>query len=209
MVYSTQDLLHILDQELKATLRGDRLLLAPDERIGVPIVTMALDHDQLGKVFACQDFTQQIHQYQRENNVSGIVWREITLGDRRVQLPEIHQQLIAIESDKETLQQAKQNILEFWQQITLGLQLWQLADHQLLPVTPQEIAHAGQRAEWAELDVGHGEFYLALCWGNPKECHYRWAAPQSGCDRLIAAPKNPVTSIFFKPCRTTEIRSAY
>lgn len=89
MVYSTQDLIEILNQELKATLRGDRLLLSPDARVGVPIVTMALDQDQLGKVFACQDFTQQIHQYQRENHVSGIVWREITVGDRQLRLPEI------------------------------------------------------------------------------------------------------------------------
>ncbi|ANV87211.1 MULTISPECIES: hypothetical protein [unclassified Picosynechococcus] len=191
MVYSTQDLIEILNQELKATLRGDRLLLSPDARVGVPIVTMALDQDQLGKVFACQDFTQQIHQYQRENHVSGIVWREISVGDRQLRLPEIHQQLIAIDSDKAILRAAKQNVLDFWHHITTGLNLWQLVDHQLSPLTFTELERASRLAEWAELDVGHGEFYLALCWGNPKECHYRWAAPKSGCDRLIAAAEQP------------------
>ncbi|MBV5259718.1 hypothetical protein FLX56_14970 [Synechococcus moorigangaii CMS01] len=191
MVYSTQDLLQILDQELKAALRGDRLLLSPDARIGVPIVTMALDQEQLGRVFACQDFTQQIHQYQRDHKVSGIVWRDITVGDRHLRLPEIHQQLIAIESDKAILQATKQQVLNFWAQITPSLNLWHLANHDLLPLNPQDFEQICHRAEWAELDIGQGEYYLALCWGNPKECHYRWAYPESGCDRLIAAAEKP------------------
>lgn len=191
MVYSTQDLLKILEQELKATLRGDRLLLSSEDRLGVPIVTMALDRDQLGKVFACQDFTQQIHQYQRTHQVSGIIWREITVGETSLRIPEIHQKLTAIESDKAILQSAKASILKFWWQITEGLQFWQLENYQPKPLTKQAVQQIAARAEWAELDLGRHEVYLALCWGNPKECHYRWATPDSGCDRLIAATDEP------------------
>lgn len=191
MVYSTQDLIHILDQELKAAWRGDRLLLSPEDRLGVPIVTMALDADQVGKVFACKDFTQQIHKYQIEQQVSGIVWREITVGDHHLRLPEIHQQLIAIESDKAILQIAKDSVLQFWWQVTDGLRFWKVDNYELQVLTLEETHLAGQLAEWAELDIGRDEFYLALCWGNPKECHYRWSYPDSGCDRLIAASSEP------------------
>ncbi|MEB3225999.1 MAG: hypothetical protein VKJ86_09370 [Synechococcus sp.] len=191
MVYSTQELIQILDQELKAALRGDRLLLSSEERVGVPIVTMALDTDQLGKVFACQDFAQQIHQYQRENQVSGIVWREISFGEHRLRLPEIHQQLIAIDEDKTTLRDAKAAVLEFWWQVTEDLHFWHLEKHNLRPLSSQEVHRLSYQAEWVELDLGRDEVYLALCWGNPKECHYHWAYPESGCDRLIAAPQEP------------------
>jgi len=191
MTYSTQDLIRILDQELKAAWRGDRLLLSPEDRLGVPIVTMALDADQVGKVFACKDFTQQIHKYQIEQQVSGIVWREIAVGNHHLRLPEIHQQLIAIESDKAILQIAKDSVLQFWWQVTDGLRFWKLDNYELQVLTLEEVHLAGQLAEWAELDIGRDEFYLALCWGNPKECHYRWSYPDSGCDRLIAASSEP------------------
>lgn len=191
MTYSTQDLIRILDQELRAAWRGDRLLLSPKERVGIPTVSMALDLEQVGKVFACQDFAQQIHHYQREHRVSGIVWRELRVGDRHLRLPEIHQQLIAIDSDKIILQNAKTAVLEFWWQITQGLQLWRLENYTPKAIAPGELIQQGQSAEWAELDIGREEFYLALCWGTPKECHYRWAYPDSGCDRLIASATEP------------------
>ncbi|OKH15224.1 hypothetical protein [[Limnothrix rosea] IAM M-220] len=191
MTYSTQDLIRILDQELKAAWRGDRLLLSSEDRVGVPIVSMALDLEQAGKVFACKDFTQQIHKYQLEQGVSGIIWRELIVGEHHLRLPEIHQQLIAIESDKIILQNAKAEVLQFWWQITSGLKFWELKNHETYPLTIDKIHLAAQLAEWAEIDIGRDEVYLALCWGNPKECHYRWAHPDSGCDRIIAAASEP------------------
>ncbi|AFY39494.1 hypothetical protein Lepto7376_3268 [[Leptolyngbya] sp. PCC 7376] len=191
MTYSTEDLIRILDQELKAAWRGDRLLLSSEDRVGVPIVSMALDLEQVGKVFACKDFTQQIHNYQLEQQVSGIIWRDLKVGEYELKLPEIHHQLIAIDSDKTVLQNAKETVMQFWWKITAGLNFWELKNHETHPLTAEKIRLAGQLAEWAEIDIGRDEVYLALCWGNPKECHYRWAYPDSGCDRLIAAASEP------------------
>ena len=190
-IYSTQDLIRILNDELNATWRGDRLLLSTEDRVGVPIVNMALDQEQVRKVFACKDFTQQIHKYQLEKQVSGIIWRELTVGEHHLRLPEIHQQLIAIDSDKTILRDAKETVLNFWWQITTGLQFWELKNHETFSLAPDKIRLAAQLAEWAEIDIGCDEVYLALCWGNPKECHYRWAYPDSGCDRIIAASSEP------------------
>lgn len=191
MTYTTQDLIRILNQELQATWRGDRVLLSSEERVGVPIVSMALDLDQVGKVFACKDFTKQIHKYQQENEVSGLVWRDITVAGQTLNLPELHHQLIAIDSDKIILQETKAKVLDFWWNITAGLKFWRLKKHEPHPITLEELKVAAQLAEWAEIDIGQDEYYLALCWGNPKECHYRWAHPDSGCDRLIASPDEP------------------
>ncbi len=197
MVYNTQDLIRILDQELQATWRGDRLLLSSEKRVGVPIVTKALNPDKLGKVFAYKDFCQQVHQYQQNHQVSGIIWRDICYQQYHVRLPEVHQQLIALESDKLILQQAKAPARKFWQQITQGLQLWRLENHVLQSLTPAQADAAWERAEWAEIDLGRNEFYGGLCWGDPKECRYRWSYPESGCDRLIASSGKPQqTNIF-------------
>ena len=190
-IYSTQDLIRILNDELNATWRGDRLLLSTEDRVGVPIVNMALDQEQVGKVFACKDFTQQIHKYQLEKQVSGIIWRELVVGEHHLKLPEVHQQLVAIASDKTILREAKEQVLNFWWQITAELNFWELKNHEAIPVEADKIRLAGQLAEWAEIDIGRNEVYLALCWGNPKECHYRWAYPDSGCDRIIAAQSEP------------------
>lgn len=76
MTYTTQQLLEILEQELRATCQGKRVLLSPGDRLDNPIMAKAINLDQVGKVFAYQDFRGQIHEYQRQHNVSGLVWRD-------------------------------------------------------------------------------------------------------------------------------------
>lgn len=190
MTYTTEQLIQILDQELQANWRGERFLLSSDDRINNPVIAKALGSQKLSKVFAYQDFRAQIHQYQQAHNVSGVVWRLCTYGDRVLRLPEIHNQLIAIPGDKEILIQAKASVLEFWWQVTQNQRFW-FAGHDPQPTTLEQVQHLAQQAEWVELDIARTEFYLGLCWGNPKECQYQWARPDSGCDRIIAAPTEP------------------
>lgn len=190
MSYTTEELIQILDQELRATWRGERLLLSSGDRINNPVIAKALGTHKLSKVFVYQDFRAEIHQYQLQHGVSGVVWRMCTLGDRVLRLPEIHNQLIAIPGDKEILIQAKASVLEFWWQATAGKKFW-FAGHDPQPTTEERVAHLAQQAEWAELDIAQTELYLGLCWGDPKECQYQWARPASGCDRIIAADAEP------------------
>lgn len=190
MTYTTQELIQILDQELQATWQGRRIVLSSAERINNPVIAKALDLQKISKVFAYQDFRRQIHEYQHQHRVSGLVWREITFKERCLHFPELHNQLVAVPGDKDSLMDAKASVWEFWQEVTEGMNVWLAGDrHQ--KITPDYVEYLSKQAEWAELDAARTELYLGLCWGNPQECQYRWAKPKSGCNRIIAATDQP------------------
>lgn len=189
MSYTTEELLAILDQELRAAWRGERVVLSSTHRLN-PVVAKALGTEKLSKVFAVQDFREQIHHYQREHSVSGLVWHTCRFRGRSLQFPELHPQLVAIPEDKTMLIAAKEAVIEFWQSSIDGLRLWQAG------TPPQALIKADvdrwiEETEWAEIDATRVELYLSLCWGDPKECHYDWARPQSGAKRIIAAIAEP------------------
>ncbi|MEO0538228.1 MAG: hypothetical protein AAF215_30750 [Cyanobacteria bacterium P01_A01_bin.123] len=190
MSYTTEQLIHILDQELRATWRGERVLMSSEDRLNNQVVAKALGPEKLSKVFALQDFREQIHHYQRNHSVSGVVWHTCRFDGRSIRFPEIHSQLIAIPEDKQRLVEAKPAVLEFWRESCRGMRLW-LAG---APPQPTGLSHVERliaETEWAEVDATRTELYLTLCWGEPKECHYAWAQPDSGCERIIAAIAEP------------------
>lgn len=190
MAYTTAQLLEILDAEMKAAVRGDRLLLMGDRRLDNPVITKAIGPQKLSKIYAFQDFREQIHQYQIAESVSGIVWRECHFRGRSVRFPEIHPQLTAIAEDKLKLGAAKGAVIAFWRDSIADLRLWRATN----PPEPVAIAQVNaliERAEWADVEATRSELYLLLCWGNPKESYYAWAYPESGCDRIIATRTQP------------------
>ncbi len=190
MTYTTEQLLAFLDQELRATWRGERVVLSSAERLDNPIVAKALGADKLSKVFAFQDFQAQIHDYQRQHGVSGLVWHTCHFQGQSLRVPELHPQLIAIPADKLTLTAAKSAMVQFWRAATPSLCLWQ-ADRLPHPITTDHVESRIDTCEWAELSAAQTELYLSLCWGDPRDFHYDWAKPESGCDRIIAAPGEP------------------
>ncbi len=190
MTYTTEQLLAFLDEELRATWRGERVVLSSDERLDNPVIAKALGANQLSKVFAIQDFRAQIHDYQRQHGVSGLVWHTCHFQGQSLRVPELHPQLIAIPDDKLTLTAAKPAIIQFWRAAIPNLHLW-LASRPPQPTTLDYVNDLIAACEWAELSAARTELYLTLCWGDPKDCHYDWAKPESGCDRIIAAPGEP------------------
>ena len=190
MAYTTAQLLEILDAEMKAAVRGDRLLLTNDRRLHNPVLTKAIGPQKLSQIYAFQDFREQIHQYQIAEGVSGIVWRDCHFRDRSVRFPEIHPQLTAIAADKPTLAAAKGAVIAFWRDAIADLRLWR-ATNPPEPISIEQVNTLIERAEWADVEATRSELYLLLCWGNPKESYYAWAYPQSGCDRIIATSTQP------------------
>jgi hypothetical protein len=204
MTYTTQELIEILDRELKANWKGERIVLSSEERIDNPVVAKFLNMDRVSKVFAYQDFRRQIHEYQQKNRVSGIIWYNCTFKTKKINYPEVYNQLIPIEGDKEILMSAKESILAFWHEVTEGMNFW-LANapgkrsrlnketnsslHQ--KISPEYVEKLVRQAEWAEIDASLTEVYLGLCWGDPLEYRYQWAKPKSGCDRIIATATEP------------------
>jgi hypothetical protein len=190
MTYTTQQLIEILEQELRATWKGERILLSSADRIDNPVIAKALDWQKVSKVFVYQDFRRQIHEYQQQHRVSGIIWRECTFGGKSIRFPELHNQLIAVPGDKEMLIAAKESVLDFWREMTQKMNFWLVANR-YRPIAADSIEEFIQEVEWAEIDAAQTELYLGLCWGNPQEYQYHWAKPRSGCHRIIAAMTEP------------------
>ena len=194
MAYTTAQLLEILDAEMKAAVRGDRLLLSTDSRIDDPVIAKAIGPQKLSQIYAFRDFRDHIHQYQIAEGVSGIVWRECRFNnngkEHSVRFPEIHPQLTATAEDKLRLGAAKGAVISFWRKAMEGLSLWR-ASNPPEPIDMDRVESLIEHAEWADVEATRSELYLLLCWGNPKESYYAWAYPESGCDRIIAAKGQP------------------
>jgi hypothetical protein len=190
MPYTTEELIKILDRELKANWKGERVLLSCSDRIDIPVIAKALDLEKVGKVFAYRDFRQQVHDYQRDHQVSGLVWRKVSFEGNSVCYPEVHNQLIAIAEDKNTLIRTKQSVLTFWRNATENMSMW-LAGSPPQKTTIEYVEKLANDAEWLEVDVGLTEVHLGACWGNPQEYRYQWAKPKSGCHRIIASHTEP------------------
>lgn len=190
MTYTTQQLIEILEEELRATWKGNRIVLSSEERIDNPVIAKALDLQKVSKVFAYQDFRRQIHEYQQNNHVSGIIWRDCKFRGQLIRFPELHNQLIAVAGDKEILMSAKASVLKFWREMTQNMNFWFVANRRR-PISAESLEEFVQEAEWAEIDAAQTELYLGLCWGNPQEYQYHWAKPNSGCHRIIGATHEP------------------
>ncbi|MFE4108080.1 hypothetical protein [Almyronema epifaneia] len=190
MSYTTEQLLEILDQELRAAWRGERVLLSSSDRLNNSVVAKALGSEKLSKVFAIQDFREQVHQYQREHEVSGLVWHTCRFQGRSIRFPELHPQLTAIAQDRQTLIAAKAAVIAFWRESLGEMRLW-LAGRPPQPTTLAHVERLIHSTEWAEIDATRTELYLSLCWGDPKDCRCDWARPDSGCERIIAAIAEP------------------
>lgn len=197
MTYTTDELIKILDCELKENWKGRRVVLSSAQRINDPVVAKALNMDQVNKVFAYRDFRSQIHEYQQEHRVSGIIWRSCSFAQQSITYPEIHNQLIPVEGDKEILIAARTKILNFWERVTSQMNFW-LVNHQKnqygnhhRKISSDYLRKLIGQTEWAEIDAARTEIYLGLCWGDPKESQYQWAKPKSGCDRIIATVSEP------------------
>jgi len=214
MTYTTQELIEILDHELKASCQGKRIVLSSQDRINDPVVSKLLDMKQVSKVFAYQDFRNQVHQYQKQHRVSGIIWRNCHFQEQTICFPEIYNQLIPIKEDKQVLIEAKDSIINFWQEVTVGMKFWlanvperqrrrdkdtggqgkqdnPITTNNHLKISDEYVDKLIRQAEWVEVDAARTEIYLGLCWGDPLEYRYQWAKPKSGCDRIIASHTRP------------------
>ena len=189
--YTTQELIQILANERRACLQGQRLNLAV-KASGNFVIDKYLKIEGLQKFTAYQDFKAAVHRYQRENNVSGIVWRQLTVKGKTLSYPEVDAQLIAVQSDIELLKNFKAHIIAFWDEITVGLDIYLSLNHgkdyrQIIPVDVKRIIY---RAEWASLWKSENsnflEIILQLGWGQPQEAAYRRGWPDSGSEYIHA-----------------------
>lgn len=190
-VYTTEELIQILDDERRACLTGQRLNLTA-KASGNPLIDKFLKSEAVQKFTAYQDFKATIHQYQREHQVSGIVWREISLKGKSLRSPEVHPQLIALPSDLETLKAAKASILAFWYEVSAGMDLYLIVNNgkDYRAIAPADVGRISYRTEWASLCKWEKsdflEIVLQLGWGKPEEAADKRGWPSSGSEFIHA-----------------------
>jgi hypothetical protein len=190
-VYTTEELLTILAQERQACLRGERLDIKA-ARTGHPVYDRFFSSEGIQKYAAFDGFRASIHAYQREHDVSGLIWQVLELGDRPIQFPEVHPDLVALDADLVLLRQWRDPILEFWSEGTDGLTLYQSLHKgkTFVPISSLDVARLGLRSEWASLRKSErGEFLevvLQLSWGRPEQAGTWRHWPQSGSEFIHA-----------------------
>ncbi|WP_414512170.1 hypothetical protein [Nostoc sp. PCC 9305] len=190
-VYTTQELIQILAAERQACLKGKRLKLEIKVS-GNPVIDQFISTDGLQQFTAYQDFKTAIHEYQKENRVSGIIWREVTVKGKNLHYPEIDTELIALNGDLEILKAAKNSIVEFWYEVTEGMDLYLSFNNskQHQPIATSDVERIVQRTEWASLckweNSSFLEMILQLGWGKPEEADYKRGRPRSGSEYIHA-----------------------
>lgn len=186
-VYSTDELLQILASERQACLTGKRLKLTTKVS-GNPVIDMFLKAEGLQKFTAYQDFKAAVHRYQREQGVSGIVLRQMTLKGKTLHYPAVDDQLIAIPRDIEILKSAKTSMLAFWHEVTAGMDLYLSVNNgkDFQQLTPADVDRISEHTEWVNLckweKANFLEIVLQLGWGNPEEASYKRGWPNSGSE---------------------------
>ncbi len=190
-VYTSEELIQILADERQACLKGKRLKLEVTVS-GNPVIDQFIKTDGLQKFTAYQDFKAAIHDYQRENQVSGILWREMTVKGKTLHYPEVDTELIALSTDLEIIQATKNTILEFWDEVTAGMDLYLSFNNnkQHQKILQPDVERIAQTTEWASLwkweNSNFLEMILQLGWGKPEEARYKRGRPQSGSEQIHA-----------------------
>lgn len=190
-VYTTLELIQILAAERQACLKGERLKL--DVTVsGNPVIDQFIPTEGLQKFTAYQDFKASIHEYQRENQVSGIVWKDLTVKGKTFHYPEVDAQLIALNTDLEILKAAKNSMLEFWDQVTADMDLYLSLSNgrQHEKINTLDVERIAQRTEWASFlkweNANFLELILQMGWGKPEEAAYKRGRPHSGSEFIHA-----------------------
>ncbi|MBD1920280.1 hypothetical protein H6F77_04005 [Microcoleus sp. FACHB-831] len=191
-LYTTEELIEILAMERRACLNGQRLNLAAKTSGVNPLIDKFLKADGIQKFTAYQDFKAAVHRYQKENGVSGIVWRQLSIKGKSLHYPVIDDQLIALPRDVETLKAAKASVVPFWHEVTAGMHLYLSVnngkEHRL--IAPDDVGRIGYRTEWASIWKWEKseflEIVLQLAWGKPEEAAYKRGWPNSGSEYVHA-----------------------
>ncbi|MGH1392446.1 MAG: hypothetical protein ACRAVC_00205 [Trichormus sp.] len=190
-VYTTDELIEILAAERQACLKGERLKLEVNVS-GNPVIDQFIRTEGLQKFTAYQDFKAAIHTYQQEYQVSGIVWREMTVKGKTLRYPEVDTQLIALASDLEVIKAAKNSILNFWYEVTAQMDLYLSFNNskQYQKITVADVERITKITEWASLwkweNPNFLEMILQMGWGKPEEASYKRGRPKSGSEFIHA-----------------------
>lgn len=190
--YNTEALIGILASERQACLQGKRLHLSSAVSPSRSVIDQFLCTEGIQKYAAYQGFKAEIHRYQREHQVSGIVWQQLTIRGKTLSYPEVHPQLIALPEDLDCLRSHLPVLFQQWRTLSHGLDLYLAVNRgkAFIPTQLSEIELIVPRSHWATLMAWERddffEMVLQLGWGQPGEAAHWQAWPQSGSESIHA-----------------------
>jgi hypothetical protein len=190
-VYSTEELIKILADERRACINGERLNLTASAS-GNPLIDQFLKPDGIQKFSAYRDFKAAVHRYQRQHNVSGMIWRQLTLKGKTLRYPAIDEHLVALSSDLEIIKAAKDSILAFWFSVTQDMDLYLSISNgkDYRQIMANDVGAIAYKMEWANFSSYENpsflEIILQLGWGQPEEATYKQGWPTSGSEFIHA-----------------------
>ena len=191
--YRTEDLIQILQSERQACLRGERLHLTGESMSsGHPVIDQFLKTEGLQKYAAYQGFKSAVHHYQREHNISGLVWQQVEINGDRLEFPASHYQLLALPQDLQQMREALPRVIDFWQRLTENLEIYLAVNRgkDFVPLEMGELERVVKRTEWATVRVWQREDFLEvllqLGWGQPADANHWRAWPTSGSEYVHA-----------------------
>ncbi len=186
--YTTQDLIDILARERQACLEGKRLSVSDSASSGHPILDHFVKTEGLQKYNAFQGFKEAVHAYQQEQSVSGLTWQSVTIRGESLTFPIVHPQLMALPEDLAQLKRHVTPVLDLWQRMTAGLELYLAVDQgkRFLPAQEEDVAAMVPRTHWATLQAWERddffEILLQLGWGQPADAAHWRSWPKSGSE---------------------------
>ncbi|KOR34423.1 MULTISPECIES: hypothetical protein [Planktothricoides] len=195
-VYTTQELIKILESERQACLNGKRRNLSATISDLNPVIDKIIKPDAVQKFTAYQDFQVTIHRYQIEHQVSGLVWHHLTIHGKTLKYPVVDERLIAIPHDMRILREFKSSAIDFWQQVTEGMDLYLMVNYgkDYRKILPTEVKAIAQTTEWASLCKWEKsdflEIILQLGWGQPAHAADRRGWPHAGSEYIHAVKPN-------------------
>ncbi|WP_250564976.1 hypothetical protein, partial [Adonisia turfae] len=187
MTYTTEQLIEFLETEFKAHAKGEReFVLSEDAEqqiaaSGDPI-GMIIGARNMASVDSYHSYRDQIHTYQRQHQVSGLVIESRAFPDGTVvRYPSQYYQLTLVDGDMDILRAAKDRVVEaFIKHVEVGH--YYLA-HRIearngaywdMETTLGFIASFAEYMDWATLANydDPGEVSLHLGYGSPKDGNY-------------------------------------
>ena len=189
--YTTQELIHILAQEHLACVKGQRLDLNATVS-GNPILDRLINPEGVQRFSAYQEFRRTIHNYQRREQISGLIWHTLELNQEQITFPQLHDHLIALPRDIQQLRNYLKPLCQFWYthttHMTLYLECAQGREYELVAIA--DIQHLARQKHWATIRKHErGDFLelvLTLGWGDPALAKDRRGWPSSGQDYIHA-----------------------
>ncbi len=191
-VYSTQDLIEILQSERQACLRGERLHLSEKAGSGHPVIDQFLKTEGIQKYTAYQGFKSAVHHYQREHGVSGLVWQQVDIDGQSLEFPAAHHHLLALPQDVQQMREALPNILSYWECLTAAMDLYLAVNRgkDFVPIAGEELEAIAHRTDWATIRAWQRqdflEILLQLGWGQPADAAHWRSWPTSGSEYIHA-----------------------